>query len=210
MLPEDVLIDYIYKNDDFILVKDPKHNSVCFHYVIWSTLLIDNILNIDEIFCEKLRKFIINIKTLKLFVNEKMYFTYPPTINRIHLHIVPFDYISYRPLRELYFFKNINGILNNVRLIKNINEDKIKSLKYDLWYEIGVVIMETDENLLDKMNKITKFKKEFNLNFIIMIREKIDDDLIEFMTTNCKLIDLTLFGNNNYELLIKHDAILHV
>ena len=47
-----------------------------------------------------------------------MYFNYPPTHNRLHLHIVPDNYVSHRPLDNLYYINDINdidGIYENIK-----------------------------------------------------------------------------------------------
>jgi len=43
-IPKDVYYNYIYKNDKCILVKDPKHSDVFFHYTIWYLEDIKNIM----------------------------------------------------------------------------------------------------------------------------------------------------------------------
>lgn len=113
-LPEDVLINYIFKDDNYVLVKDPKHNDTMFHFTIWS--LKENMNDINDLTIEEIKfldNFIKKIKLLNLFSNEKIYFTYPPTHNRLHLHILPKNYVSYRPLNELFLYKDIYNILNN-------------------------------------------------------------------------------------------------
>ncbi len=112
-LPEDVLIDYIYKDDNYVLVKDVKHTDKIFHYTIWS--LDENmkdINNLNTINIFYLDEFIQKIKNNNYFNNEKMYFTYPPTHSRLHLHILPIDYVSYRPLCELFNYQQIRNLLS--------------------------------------------------------------------------------------------------
>ena len=97
---------YIYKNEKCILVQDPKHNSEFFHYTIWYIKEhIKDIYSITPIVINDLKEFIEEIKILDLFKNEKMFFTYPPNINSLHLHVLSYDYISHRPLNELFLFE---------------------------------------------------------------------------------------------------------
>ena len=112
-MPEDVFVNFLYKDENFIFVKDPKHNDNIFHYTIWS--LNENMNDIDNLDVEtinNLDKFIKKIKEKNYFNNEKMYFTYPPTHMRLHLHIVPKTYVSYRVINELFFYDRIYKILN--------------------------------------------------------------------------------------------------
>lgn len=107
-IPNDVFERYIYKNENCILLQDPKHNSEAFHYTIWYIKEhIKDIYSITPEVMKLLKEFIEEIKQLELFKNEKMYFTYPPNINSLHLHILPYDYISHRPSNELFLFEDI-------------------------------------------------------------------------------------------------------
>jgi hypothetical protein len=45
-IPEDVFTNNILVNDNFILVKDPKHTNDSFHDTIWCTKNIDTGFNI--------------------------------------------------------------------------------------------------------------------------------------------------------------------
>ena len=109
-IPEDVYYNYIYKNDKCILVKDPKHYDVLFHYTIWYLEDINNILCIRKEDIINIKAFLEEIKVLNLFDNEKKYFTYPPTHDILHLHIVPSNYISYRRSEELVSWDYIKDI----------------------------------------------------------------------------------------------------
>ena len=99
LIPFDIFQENIYENDNFILVQDPKHTSDVFHYTIWSLFDIESILYINDNFVKQLKLFIGEVNKLNLWKNEKMYFTYKPTHNRIHLHILPF----HRPSILFYF-----------------------------------------------------------------------------------------------------------
>ena len=43
-IPYDIFINFIYKDENYILVKDPKHTDNVFHYTIWC--LNENMNNI--------------------------------------------------------------------------------------------------------------------------------------------------------------------
>jgi hypothetical protein len=106
-IPNDVFINYLEKNEQFILVKDPKHTDSCYHYTIWSINEIKDIFEITQQTITKLDEFINKMQIKKYFKDEKMFFTYPPTHDRLHLHIVPYNYVSYRPINEIYCYKDI-------------------------------------------------------------------------------------------------------
>jgi len=111
-VPPDVFETYLYRNSKFILVKDVKHTPSTFHYTIWYVeQYIRDIFELTPEVFSDFKKFIEEIKFLCLFENERMYFTYPPTIHSIHLHILPITYISHRPLNEQYNFNDIHKIL---------------------------------------------------------------------------------------------------
>jgi len=209
-IPLDVFTNYLYKNTKFILVKDVKHTDNTFHYTIWFIKDIKNIYDLTPDIIIDLTAFIKEIKIKKIFENEKMFFTYPPDINRAHLHILPKNYISPRPLNELYNFYDINDILINITIIKTINHNKILSLKFDLYYEIGVVILKDNNNILENIKKIEYFKNKHNLNFIIIIRKNYENELIEYLFTNCQIINKHIISDNNYEKAITYDKILYI
>jgi hypothetical protein len=47
VIPDDVFVDFIYKDENYVLVKDPKHNNDIFHYTIWS--LNENMNDINDL-----------------------------------------------------------------------------------------------------------------------------------------------------------------
>ena len=104
-IPSDIFKKYIYKDENVILVKDPKHSNDTFHYTIWDITGTENIKCITKKTINNIKECIwkvINNNNLFDINKIQTYFTYPPTHNRLHLHIVPDYYISYRPLEELY------------------------------------------------------------------------------------------------------------
>ena len=111
-IPQDVFIDFIYKDENYVLVKDQKHNNINFHFTIWC--LNKNMNDINDLTIQEIKyldNFIKKIRELNIFSNEKMYFTYPPTHLRLHLHILPKSYVSYRNVNELFSYNDIYNIL---------------------------------------------------------------------------------------------------
>jgi hypothetical protein len=193
-IPPDIFTKYIYRNDNFILVEDPKHSIEMFHYTIWCVTDIQNISFIKKEDIIKLKGFIEKIKEMNLFdINKtKTYFTYPPTHNRLHLHIVPEYYISYRPLEELYHFNEIEDIYENIQKINCVNRQKTNSISLQLKYKIGLIYLKNIKNI----NKINNIKNKSNIDCIIVIRKIIKNEFIENLINNYKII--------NYHIYIKH------
>ena len=209
--PKDIDNNYIYKDNHFIIVKDPKHSDKYFHYTVWAIENIHNIYNITKNFIINLNNFIICIKNNKYFKNtlnnSLMYFTYIPTHNRIHLHIVSHDYVSYRNINELYYYSDIENIYNNIKLIQKIKKEKQNSINLNLKFVIGIIIL-TNINNIYKLNKI---KNDNNIDCIIVIRKKNNDELIDYLLNNNKLINYNLISENlnNYNTMLIHDVFLY-
>ena len=138
-IPADIFFNYIHKTNKIILVKDPKHSIDYYHYTLW---LIDqnikNILYLKKEHITDIISFISSIKNKNLFDNEKLYITYPPTRNSFHLHIVPQNYISYRPKEELY---SLEEILDNFKNIEKINDINNQAQHLGLKFNVGVLIV---------------------------------------------------------------------
>ena len=131
-----------------------------------------------------------------------MYFTYKPTHNRIHLHIVPNDYISYRPLSELYNYDYIDNIFENIKTIRYINNQIRLSIHLDLNFNVGVVKIENINNI----QQLENIKYDNKIDYIIVIRKKHTDDFIEHLIKNNKHINHHILVDNifnNYEIMIK-------
>ncbi len=205
-IPQDVYINNIYSDDNFIFVIDPKHSFDSFHYTVWSKSNIENILQIDKNLILNLKNFITNIDNLKLYKDDKKYFTFPPTFNRLHLHIVPINYISYRQLEELYDYEEIDQIYNNIQLINNINKQKDNSIKLELKFNIGIIIISDNKHI----NQINYLKEKHNFDYLVVIRKKSSDEFIENLIQNYKSINVHLLSNNlnNYHKFIKHDKLI--
>jgi hypothetical protein len=157
-----------------------------------------------------LDKFINKVKSKNYFKDEKMYFTYPPTHDRLHIHIVPNNYISYRPDAELYNYTDILTSLKSIDIINNINHDKQLSAKYELCYDVGVVVLKKANIVLDDLIKIEAFRHEYNLNFIIVIRNRFDNDLMEYLVTNYKFINEHIISDNSFEKAITYDKMMYI
>ena len=209
-MPNDVFTNYIHKDSNFILVKDPKHSSTSFHFTIWSVHEIETIKDVNEKIIKNLEIFIKIVKKLNLYKNEKIYFTYPPTHNRLHCHIVPNMYISYRPEDELYNFCLINKILQNIKIINDSNTQKLNASKLELKFDIGIVILQNFDSLILKIKKIKHFKESNNLDYIILKRSLNDDNLIEYLLNNCNFINKHIIGIHNYEKMLKYDKIIYI
>jgi hypothetical protein len=209
-IPIDVFENYIDKDEYFILVKDPKHNNDVFHYTIWSIKDIKDIFELTPEIITRLDTFINDIKSKNYFKDEKMYFTYPPTHDRLHIHIVPYNYISYRPNEELYNCDDIHTSLKTINIINSINRDKQLSIKYELYYDVGVVVCKKPNIALDDIRKIEAFRHEHKLNFTIVIRNRFDNDLIEYLVTNYKFINEHIISDKSFEKAITYDKIMYI
>ena len=210
-IPDDIFTNFILKTSDFILVKDPKHTQDNFHYTIWSLQNIRNILDINSEIINDLKKFLLVVDKLNLFNinNSKKYFTFPPTINQLHLHIVPIDYVSYRPLEEIYNFNSIDLINENIIKVKQINKEKENAEYLSLPFRVGLIKL----TKINELFKLENLKKDYNLNFIVMLREKFSDNLIEHLFNNYKLINIHIIVENNiflYQNMIKFDIYLEI
>ena len=210
--PEDVLSKYIYKDDSFIIVEDPKSSKEYFHYTIWSIENIETIFNISKKCIIDLNSFLKDIKKLDYFKNilnnALIYFTYIPTYYRLHLHIVPNNYISHRDLNELYYFSDIENIYNNINLVKKINTEKQNSIHLNLKFKIGIIILKNHTNIY----KLNDIKYINDIDYIIVIRRKNDDCMIEYLLNNNKLINHNLISENlnNYNEMLKYDYLICV
>lgn len=201
-IPNDIYTNYLYKNKDYVLIKDPKHTNESYHYTIWNLKEIKDITYLNNEIIKEINNFIIEIKILDLFENEKIYICYPPTKNRLHLHIVPKTYISYRPLEELYNWNNIDNIMENITKINYINKQTQNSNHLDLKFNICIVTIKNIENIYKLEDIILKQK----IDYIVAIRIKHNNNLIEYLLNNFKCINQHLICNeiNNYEKLINN------
>jgi len=210
--PEDVLSKYIYKDDNFIIVEDPKNSKEYFHYTIWSIENIETIFNISEKCIINLNSFLKDIKELDYFKNilnnTLIYFTYIPTYYRLHLHIVPDNYISHRDINELYYFSDIENIYKNINIVKKINTEKQNSIHLNLKFKIGIIILKNHKNIY----KLNEIKHQNDIDYIIVIRRKNDDYMIEYLLNNNKLINHNLISENlnNYNKMLKYDYLICV
>jgi hypothetical protein len=205
-IPPDVFYNYLFADENYLIVKDPKHTNECYHYTIWSKNEIINIFDINNNCLENLNKFVDKVTELNLFDNDKKYFTYPPTHNRLHLHIVPKNYISYRPKNELYDFEEFGQIFINIGFIYNINKQKENSINLELRFNLGIIVLTNFYNL----EKLSLIKESENLDYIIIIRNKHTDNFIETLILNNKLINVHLISKNlnNYFKIIKYDKLV--
>jgi hypothetical protein len=204
-LPEDVIINNLYKNDEFAICIDPKHSEESYHYTIWYLHDVKNISKITENIIDKLDDFIKIIQGKNIFSGEKMYFSFPPTHNRLHLHIVHKNYISYRPLNELYLFNKDFKV--NINKINKINKEKINAERLNLRFNIGIIIISD----INKISILSEIKEKQQLDYLVCIYKKYETLLNELLN-NYKLIDEYLISDNlnNYLFFIKYDFFIKI
>ena len=204
-LPEDVITNHLYKNDLFAVCIDPKHSIENYHFTIWCLEDIDDISKITNNIIDKLDDFIKIIQEKNIYNNEKMYFTFPPTHNRLHLHIVPENYISYRPLNEIYLYNK--DFKDNINKINKINKEKINANRLELRFNIGIIIISD----INKIAILSEIKQKQQLDYLICIYKKYETLLNELLN-NHKLINEYLISDNlnNYLFLIKYDFLITI
>ena len=124
-----------------------------------------------------------------------MYFTFPPTHNRLHLHIIPENYISYRPLNELYLYNK--DFKDNINKINKINKEKINAERLDLRFNIGIIILIN----IDKITIFSQIKEKQQLDYIICIHKNYET-LVNELLNNHKFINEHLISDNFKQLFI--------
>lgn len=207
-IPDDVFTNYILKNENLVLVQDPKNTDLFYHFTIWFLNDIDTIYNINKKDVSNLLSFLDEVKKMNIFENEEIYFTYPPTHKRLHCHIVSKTYISYRPLNEIYYLSDIENILKNICIINKINQDKRKSNKLQLNFTIGIAFLKD----FKKINLIENFKSTNKINYIVVVRQTHSDKYIEYLISTNKFINCHFisFFFNNYEKMLDYDNIIYL
>jgi hypothetical protein len=207
--PKDIFEKYIIKNDDYILVEDPKHTKNNFHYTIWSIdAKLKDLLSINKDIIKKINNFLDEIKKKKIFTNEKIFITYPPTHNCLHLHIIPQNYVSHRPKDELYSWSEICNNYENIEKINNINTQKKNANLLELKFNIGLIII----NNFDNIKIIKDIIKENSLHYIIAIRKKHPNVLMEDLIENYKFINVHMHTDqlHLYINMINYDFIFNI
>lgn len=204
-LPDDVITNNLFKNDLFAICVDPKHSEQSYHYTIWALNEIKDISEISENIIDRLDDFIKIIQEKNIFTGEKMYFTFPPTHKRFHLHIVPENYISYRPLDELYLYNK--DFKDNINKINKINKEKINANRLELRFNIGVIIISD----INKIYILSEIKEKQQLDYLVCIYKKYETLLNELLN-NHKLINEHLISDNlnNYLFFIKYDFFINI
>jgi hypothetical protein len=204
-LPDDVITNNLFKNDLFVICVDPKHSEQSYHYTIWALNEIKDISEISENIIHRLDDFIKILQEKNIFSGEKMYFTFPPTHNRLHLHIVPENYISYRPLNEIYLYNK--DFKDNINKINKINKEKINANRLELRFNIGLIII----NDINKISIISEIKQKQQLDYLVFIYKKYET-LVNELLNNHKLINEYLISDNlnNYLFFIKYDFFIKI
>jgi hypothetical protein len=207
--PTDIFSNNITKNEKLILVKDPKHTKSCYHYTIW---LIDknikNILYLKDNHINDIKSFIGHIKTKKLFDNEKMYFTYPPSHCGFHVHILPKTYISHRHKEEIYYFEEVSRNFDNIEKINKINSQKKTADRLESKFKIGLLII----NNMNKIHNIKTIIHDNNIDFVVVIRKRHSSAFIEELIENYKFINVHIHTEKLYlyQNMINYDLKLDI
>jgi hypothetical protein len=207
--PHDIFDKFILKDNNYILVEDPKHSHNNYHYTIWSINKdLKNILYIKEENKREIDNFLKEVKKMNLFQDEQIYFTFPPSYNCLHLHILPQNYISHRPKEELYSWTEVTNNFKNIEKINNINTQKKNANHLVLKFNIGLIIIDN----IDNIKIIKDIIKENNLHYIIAIRKKHPNILIEDLIENYKLINVHIYTDklHLYINMINYDYIFNI
>ena len=200
-LPQDAIDNNLFKDETFLICVDPKHTEKSFHYTVWCLTDIKDITCITPEIIERLDRFIADVKTWHIYTGEKMYFTYPPTHNRLHLHIVPREYISYRPIEEIYIYDD--NFRDNILKIRDINSEKAQAERLSLKFKIGAIELINVENI----DKIHQLRQENEIDYLVVIRNRHQDKMIETLVNNYKYIDTHLISVNlkQFSCILNYD-----
>ena len=87
--------------------------------------------------------------------------------------------------------------------IENINNQKENADKLELKFKIGLIIIQN----IYKINSIENIIKKEELDYIVVIRDKIENDFIENLVNNYKFINIHIFSNKFDKDLIKYDLL---
>ena len=98
----------LYKNNNFILLIDPKNTKESFHYTAWYKYEIPslNFVTFDilnQIF--DLKNELINNNIID--ENTIIFLHYPPQFYRLHVHFVDKNHKFNAPNEEIFFLENI-------------------------------------------------------------------------------------------------------
>ena len=80
--------------------------------------------------------------------------------------------MSYRSESELYNFEELNQIFINIKLIYNINKQKENSIKLEIRFNIGIIVLTNFINL----ENINLIKESDIIDYIIVIRNKHEEN----------------------------------
>ena len=94
---------------------------------------------------------------------------------------------------------------DNLIKIKYINKQKKQSVHVDASFNTGLIIIKN----INHIHKLEKIKVQEKLHYVIVIRQKLNDILLEHLVKNYKFIDMHLTEENlcdekniNYKKLI--------
>ena len=121
----------IFKDDNFFIVKDPKHKIESFHYTAWSKHVeLKSILDIQKKHIPMIRtiikKFGLHFRTAAC--NYKVLIHFPPSFWRLHLHFVhPNHKIpNETPLEDVF---DAYEVINNILTDEDFYRKKVKISK---------------------------------------------------------------------------------
>ena len=102
----------LFKNEDFILLIDPKNKKNSYHYTAWCRNNISSLkyitFNTYQAIID-LKKILIKKKIIKK--NDISYIHYPPQFYRLHIHFVHKNHIYTAPKKHIFFLEDIKKII---------------------------------------------------------------------------------------------------
>jgi len=132
IIPSDVINSKcIFKDDNFFIVKDPKHKIESFHYTAWSKNTdLKSILDIQKKHIPMLRtiikKFGHHFSTAAC--NYKVLIHFPPSFWRLHIHFVhPNHKIPIETPHDAVF--DLYEVINNIVIDEDYYRNKVKISK---------------------------------------------------------------------------------
>ena len=93
----------IYRNDNWVVVQDPKHTQDQFHLTAWYLRDIRSILEITQAICQQFRELTQELQQHNLLVEGFQEFVhFPPNFWRLHVHFVGPNHQAEAPESEVF------------------------------------------------------------------------------------------------------------